>query len=116
MRRDTGVVDGLVLVSELFSSEKLAELRSRGLSPDEIEYWMNLFSVDGFLEGVPGASYESACGVAHVIAAAWTAKAQGLSPATTAAAWVIADQSSGDVCVTLSRSASAKPPVTDGAF
>ena len=97
------LIDGLVIVAELYSEEKLVELRNRGMSPNELEYWMNLFSVDGFLEGVSGASPGHAEAIADILVASWTARANLDFTSGDVAAELITDGESGDVCVTLSR-------------
>lgn len=39
-------IDGMVFLSEQFDDKKYNELIKNGLSPDRIEYWINLFSID----------------------------------------------------------------------
>lgn len=97
------LVDGLVIVAELYSEEKLAELKNRGLSANELEFWMNLFSVDGFLEGIPGASLGHAEAIGDTLVASWTARARLSFTSGDVIAELVTDRESGDVCVTLTR-------------
>ena len=103
------LVDGLVIVAELYSEAKLVDLRNRGMSPNELEFWMNLFSVDGFLEGVPGASPGHAHAIADILVASWTASARRLFTSGDVAAELVTDRETGDVCVTLSRRRVSSP-------
>jgi hypothetical protein len=97
------LVDGLVLIDALYTDGRLAELRAQGLEEHEVEFWMNLFSVDGFFEGLPGDSVQHAEALAETIANSWNAKAATQFPEGEVRARILRDDDVGDIAVTLER-------------
>lgn len=97
-------IDGLVLISPLFSKEKLEELRARGLSDRDVELWMNLLSVDGLLGTLKGTTDDHVEYVSRVLAESWQQKLARDFPSGSHHATVKKDTESGDVCVTVLRS------------
>jgi hypothetical protein len=67
-------VGGLVFLAEQYTVEKVQALSDQGIAGVELEYWINLFSIDGFFHGLPGVSAEHAEFLAQVLAKAWRAK------------------------------------------
>jgi len=101
---DFRLVDGLVLVDALYTDHKLAQLRANSLVAEhEVEYWMNMFSVDGFLEDLPGDTSDRVEALAEVLASSWNAKAALQFGAGEVRARILRDKDVGDIAVTLVR-------------
>jgi hypothetical protein len=97
------VIDGLVFVDALFTDEKLANLRADGCADQEVEYWMNLFSVDGFFDNLPGESPFHIDAVAEMVCSSWAAKAAAEFRNNNLVSHILRDGDTGDVLVTISR-------------
>jgi len=101
-------VDGLVLLAEQFSAEKLDALRSQGLPANEVEFWMNILAVDGFFQSLPGTSPSHARSLARTLRQAWQAKLALDFPHCRFKVEVVEDEDVGDVCVVFNRTATAR--------
>lgn len=96
-------VDGLVLVAEHFDQAKLIDLRSRDYGGSELEFWMNIFSVDGLLQGLPGDCPSHAVSLAKTLQQTWEAKLIRDFPGRRFRVQVVEDESVGDVCVVFNQ-------------
>lgn len=56
LRPDFIEVEGMVFLREEFREEKFQDLKSRGMQPAEIEFWMNLLAVGAVLDQLPAAA------------------------------------------------------------
>ncbi len=66
-------VEQLVFLAEEYSEEKAQALSRRGVTGPDLEYWMNLFSVDGFFQNIAGTE-EDEERLASLLVQSWTAK------------------------------------------
>lgn len=96
--------DGLVFLGARFSDGRLAELRSQGYDGKELEYWMNLVSLDGMVQlpstGRPDDFRDHALYVAKNLEEMWTDRLRRLFPEKRFLVKVIDDFENGDVCIT----------------
>lgn len=95
--------DGLVLVAENYSAEKMAELRLRGMSDHDVEFWINLFCVDGFFHEMADASDEHIEEFAHLLAQSWTTKLKLDYPNSAFEMRIIRDDDAGDLCISFTQ-------------
>jgi hypothetical protein len=96
-------VDGNVYLAEQFSELRVEELRAEGRSSRDLEFWMNLFSVDGFLAGFAGDSIEQERAFAALLASSWTMKLRHDYPGKLFNVRIIDSPEDGDVAVTFSQ-------------
>jgi hypothetical protein len=92
-------VDGLVFLAEHYAADKVRALADQGIAGGELEYWINLFSIDGFFNELRGASLEHAELLAELLAKAWRAKLATEFPLRQFVVNVIRDAEAGDICV-----------------
>jgi hypothetical protein len=91
-------VDGLVFLSDSYSSERVEQLRSQGLEGAQLEHWMNLFCLDGL---VPTRCED----LAPRLLDTWRAKLGADYPTRTFDVKVLRDEDVGDVCITFFQTA-----------
>ena len=96
-------VDGLVLLAEQYDATKLARLRSQGLTEAKLEYWMNLLSVDGLFQSLPGATRWHMRAFANTLHQSWRAKLRQDYPMLRFRVEVVIDDEVDDVCVVFYR-------------
>jgi hypothetical protein len=94
-------VEGSVFLAEQYSSGKALRLEGQGFKGAELEYWMNLFSVDGFLDGVDSATEEDEEQLATLLVKTWQAKLRADFPLRSFRVLAVRDDEAGDLCVTL---------------
>ncbi|MEP5759436.1 MAG: hypothetical protein ABJ327_09095 [Litoreibacter sp.] len=66
-------IDGFIFLKEEFQEGKYVDLVKQGTSEKDIEYWMNLVSVDGLFDS---ATFEQSKYIAHQMAEIWKSKLQ----------------------------------------
>lgn len=94
-------VEECVFLAEHYSEEKALSLQKQGLSNRQVEYWLNLFSVDGFFHGVESSTEEDEEQFAQVLVETWRAKLRIEFPGRTFVVEAVRDDEAGDLCVTL---------------
>ena len=97
-------VDGLVLLTEQYTEAKVADLRAQGLSEREVEFWINLFCVDGFFHDLELESPEHQEQLAEILQQSWEAKLVREFPGRAFHVRVVRDADVGDLCVVFTRS------------
>jgi hypothetical protein len=92
-------VQGLVFLADQYSDEKMSDLLGQGIVGQQLEYWMNLFSVDGFFSGVESSTQEDEEQLARILAGAWKAKLGAEFPARDFVVEIVRDDDVGDLCL-----------------
>jgi hypothetical protein len=92
-------IDGLIFLAEQYSEEKASSLRGQGIIGRELEYWMNLFSVDGFFADISGSTQEQEEGFAETLVQAWRAKLFSDFGSHAFTVEIVRDDDVGDLCV-----------------
>lgn len=96
-------VGRLLFLADQYSLEKLRSLQSQGLDGRELEYWMNLFSVDGFFDGIASVTLDAQKRLARAMSNAWKAKAMQEYPDRAFEVEMIEDEETGDICVAFTQ-------------
>lgn len=93
-------VEGLVFLADQYSEEKAATLRNQGVDGHWLEYWINLFSVDGFFDGI-SASSEDHDALSCRLATAWRKKVETEFLGRNFVVEIVNENDSEDICVAL---------------
>ncbi len=96
-------VDGLVFLADQYSDEKASSLRDQGIVGRQLEYWMNLFSVDGFFSGVEASTPEDQEQMAGMLVSAWKTKLRSEFVARTFSVEIVRDDDVGDLCIVFTQ-------------
>ncbi len=92
-------IDSLVFLAEQYSEDRASSLRNQAIVGHHLEYWMNLFSVDGFFSGVDGTPEETQEHLAKILVDAWRAKLTTDFPSRKFVVEIVRDDDVGDLCV-----------------
>lgn len=95
--------DALVYLEAQFDPERLSGLRASGVNGHLLEYWMNLFCVDGLFAGIENGTTTHAVSLAETLAEAWAAKLSRDFPTRCFDTRVVTDAQEGDVCVVFNQ-------------
>lgn len=89
--------DGRIFLADQYSDERVKRLQSQGIEGDRLEYWMNLFCIDGL---VPDRCEV----VAPTLVDAWRAKLGADYPRREFEVKLLRDEDVGDLCITFHQS------------
>jgi hypothetical protein len=93
--------DGAVFLSEKFSEARYSELRSTFSSSRDVEYWMNLVSIDGLLDPLEGLSEEHIAAFSEHLSESWRAKLGIDFPDRPFEVLLARDEDTGDTALTI---------------
>lgn len=96
-------VEGCVFLGEQYSLAKESELRSRGFTGPDLEFWINLFSVDGLVRGLPSTSADHEEELALLLRDSWDAKLKKDFPDRFFLVRIVRDEDVGDVCLVFTQ-------------
>jgi hypothetical protein len=96
-------IDGLIFLADQYSDEKVSSLRTQGVAGQQLEYWMNLFSIDGFFSGVDSTTQEDEEQFAGMLVCTWKAKLQSEFITRDFVVEIAKDDAAGDLCVVFTQ-------------
>jgi len=94
--------DGVYL-AEQYSEAKVESLRAQGLARDQIEFWVNIFSVDGFFADLDSWTEAHEEDFSQILASAWRRKLELEFPQRKFVVQVLQDPDVGDLCVVFTQ-------------